>query len=1055
MGICTSSQKQKNSIAQEIEQSKPQSEAAASSDVGADHDTVATVDVATITQSTTNNPEDAKTDDNEANNNQDQPDTVQKLLMNIKLLSDPISKNKSSDKTDEQKAETKIEGEPAAPVEHIPSEIVSQLIKTTHNTFVELLLINRILFGTGKNEADISISDIMSNFGKKDSNESSSGVELNDEDKKACERILTNLFQHKILKFLKDDYNDRDCNVIDLILTQLVIKYHITEYENEISVSLNDNYNYSNSNDDNYNKENKENSDNFEENENMNEKENKNDDDVNNKQSNNNNNKFECMVFNQRDLVPRIFQYLNVQSLNNCSCVNFIWLYHAFNINSLYYLEFYKLLKYENNGNILNLRIWQRFINARSIRYENSKIRPDDEDRMAASKQFLTNFGCLQNLSDVICMMRYFGLSDLSFLQIMSKRTRKIKSLNLVLYGSERNISSKLIHQLPKLRLLGAHTIRLHCLPIPFVCTNECSKLSITRLTMGYAMYNSIINDCDLTGVKELYISDIGIDVRTRAEIKSDKEKAKKEKEAKKLQQSQQTNAFGLIRPPVWPDLDSSESSSSSDVMDDDINVNSIYSINDNGNGKDNDNGGINSINADSSGNGNNIINDGNAKEKKVDIDDIGIQTAKISVEDRIRNEIEIEQEKRHVCQLIAKKFINLKEIKMAGPMENTLDFVQELKPILIENNTTMAVQFDTGHISHKKNKNEILSKHQETITFIVENQLKVTDLKLNIDPFSFELSQTALKTKPVCDNIQVLRLTSYGSSFIHSEGYNRDFCAFVNNIEKNLKNGSINFANLKCMNCYFIFGKSRHWASFIKFFKLKFNNIDSDSDSNNQNEDDEKEENTDKKSDENQINKEKEKQTWSQPFWRINLNMGWPDGDDSHAVPIHHRKTEKEQINEVLSCSKQLFEIVNQTFVQKRIPIDFSISLYRYRWRWQLDNTDDVRAAEKSAKEMQQLYDNEYKPSFIKHFGRFPIAVGLEDDNTTKKILEPQVVESGNGDSDGGNGVGYQAPICNKFCEPLDAPEIECRFEKKDMKSGGDVCEFEFHVKTANVADT
>ena len=48
---------------------------------------------------------------------------------------------------------------------------------------------------------------------------------------------------------------------------------------------------------------------------------------------------YENKLFNQTDLIPKIFQFLPFGSLNVCCLVNSIWLYHSYNINSIYRLN--------------------------------------------------------------------------------------------------------------------------------------------------------------------------------------------------------------------------------------------------------------------------------------------------------------------------------------------------------------------------------------------------------------------------------------------------------------------------------------------------------------------------------------------------------------------------------------------------------------------------------------------------------------------------------------------------------------------------------------------
>ena len=83
----------------------------------------------------------------------------------------------------------------------------------------------------------------------------------------------------------------------------------------------------------------------------------------NNNKKSNNNRYYQNLVFNSKDLMSTIFQHLKWQrryreefdgDLLHCSLVNSIWLYHSWNINSVYYVDLttliYETLNYSENN---------------------------------------------------------------------------------------------------------------------------------------------------------------------------------------------------------------------------------------------------------------------------------------------------------------------------------------------------------------------------------------------------------------------------------------------------------------------------------------------------------------------------------------------------------------------------------------------------------------------------------------------------------------------------------------------------------------------------------
>ena len=326
------------------------------------------------------------------------------------------------------------------------------LARTTLNTFVEVLLINRILLKQQTNK-----QNILSNVSEKQ------------------KKVFSLLSSDGIVKYLSEHYKDSDCNIIEKIFENIVMKNYINEYTNETT--------YKTKNID------------IEANE----------------------NKFFTSLLNQKDLFCQIFQFLSIDDLNNCSIVNFIWLIHSFNINSLYYLPFDQIHKWEfdkmhkqkieTKAIGLSLRVWQRFINIRRIDFESGKkIR----EFFIPSEHFLKHFKTLQKIDNV----NFKDLVDhhLPILEALEHISSKIKYFCVTCVpwsGISRN-------GLPVLKLPNAREVKLSDIQLPVIISNKCETLSLSLITLNPKLdiYETFINNCDFTGVKRLVVDDIsfGID---------------------------------------------------------------------------------------------------------------------------------------------------------------------------------------------------------------------------------------------------------------------------------------------------------------------------------------------------------------------------------------------------------------------------------------------------------------------------------------------------------------------------------------------------------------
>ena len=124
---------------------------------------------------------------------------------------------------------------------------------------------------------------------------------------------------------------------------------------------------------------------------------------------------YERLVFNQSDLIPKAFQFLDFLNINNCSLVNSIWLYHGYNINSIYYFDTQKLF----------------FRKRRKI------VRPAFEDacdwidpNFECKRRFLTRLVNVRKLRYVDCI-NIFGV-DKSLFRLFIQQFKKMQKIEFI-----------------------------------------------------------------------------------------------------------------------------------------------------------------------------------------------------------------------------------------------------------------------------------------------------------------------------------------------------------------------------------------------------------------------------------------------------------------------------------------------------------------------------------------------------------------------------------------------------------------------------------------------
>ena len=217
---------------------------------------------------------------------------------------------------------------------------------------------------------------------------------------------------------------------------------------------------------------------------------------------------YQNLLFNTEDLMCFIFQFLSdfdfydiVYDLTNCSLVCSYWLYHCWNINSIYFVSIDRLIKYSielnNNDNKLYSRMWQRLYNAHKI---NVHIRYRDS-QLELNEFVLNKLAMFSNISNI---SGYFPIKSFPFLKvIMNKCSDKIERFAL---KARTSYNSDETNKISPLTLPNARIIRTRSLYFFIIWTNKCETLELAWIDddIKKEWIQHVVDKCDCSGITEL-----------------------------------------------------------------------------------------------------------------------------------------------------------------------------------------------------------------------------------------------------------------------------------------------------------------------------------------------------------------------------------------------------------------------------------------------------------------------------------------------------------------------------------------------------------------------
>ena len=222
------------------------------------------------------------------------------------------------------------------------------------------------------------------------------------------------------------------------------------------------------------------------------------------------------LVFNSSDVMCEIFQYLKWGwhfdgDLFCCSLVNSHWLYHSWNVNSVYHVTLdeliYRTLKYSNNtnNNISNVtRQWQRFIYAKSIEIDFFNDLVSDY----ALIMTLNNLSLLKSIEKInaILLESNINVMNIAMLKmIMSRSKNKAKHCDIL-------INTPTAQQLSPLRLPKVTFITINDLYFYRIWSNKCTNVRLSNVTINNDCCQFWIDNCDFSNINILELHRIKFD---------------------------------------------------------------------------------------------------------------------------------------------------------------------------------------------------------------------------------------------------------------------------------------------------------------------------------------------------------------------------------------------------------------------------------------------------------------------------------------------------------------------------------------------------------------
>ena len=231
------------------------------------------------------------------------------------------------------------------------------------------------------------------------------------------------------------------------------------------------------------------------------------------KKENNDESQYECLFWDNSDLISSVFEYLDLKSLNNCSKVNFLWCIHSFSINSIYYVDLEMLF---NLNDFNEKRIWQRFTKVKSVLYYYYDTIQHKTHEI--TQTFIDNYSLLKHIEKLrIVFTSCTYKMVLPFLQAVGKTSNKLKEFHLNFrdfdWMDKRDTMKDIYNELGTINLTRCNKVSLAEMVFPFAISNECNQLFLNNVVdISDKWCQNLINEGAFECVQTLKIENISFD---------------------------------------------------------------------------------------------------------------------------------------------------------------------------------------------------------------------------------------------------------------------------------------------------------------------------------------------------------------------------------------------------------------------------------------------------------------------------------------------------------------------------------------------------------------
>ena len=339
--------------------------------------------------------------------------------------------------------------------------------------------------GTPEDPKQILIDDLISVFND----------HANPEIKSIAKLILERLLNDGIKQYMQKWYNEeKQANIIEMIFHEIILKKFRTtiKYNQVLVIAQTD--------------------------------------------DKNNDRYYHNLVFNSSDLMTSIFEYLEWgrnfdDDLFCCSLVNSGWLYHSWNVNSVYYVDLTTLLSkqlacarniYEDNIT----RLWQRLVRAKSVYiFLEKDYIPNFVLSDVTLKLLLNRLGVLKNIQKLnLTVMIPTTRTDLILRTIMSISKDRIKHCDTTVKPFTTQWVSRIdiSPQLSPLMLPNVKSIIIRDSYFYHIWSNKCEKITLqlhdNKITKDCCQF--WIDHCDCSNVKTLELNNTRFDINNKSLLK-------------------------------------------------------------------------------------------------------------------------------------------------------------------------------------------------------------------------------------------------------------------------------------------------------------------------------------------------------------------------------------------------------------------------------------------------------------------------------------------------------------------------------------------------------